>query len=215
MMKAFSIFTRPTLPSSQRVWALCLLVLGLGFGQSARAQGDGYLERCLSGHINNAACQNMIRNFWRHNSSMESAARATGLDPSLIRAVAAIESRFNSEARSPVGATGVMQIMPSTGRLLGVFDEEGLYHAPTNLLAGAQYLRKMYIEFGDWRLALAAYNAGPGAVRKYGYSIPPYTETQNYVVNVLYFYRLFKQAEQRALAQVQAKTASPAQTELR
>jgi soluble lytic murein transglycosylase-like protein len=86
------------------------------------------------------------------------------------------ESRFNPHAVSHKGAIGLAQLMPGTAALLRV--------DPTvpaqNLEGGARYLKQQYLEFGSWRLALAAYNAGPGAVKKHG-GIPPFQETQNYV----------------------------------
>lgn len=86
------------------------------------------------------------------------------------------ESRWNHKAVSHAGAIGLAQLMPGTAAGLRVDP-----HVPSqNLEGGARYLRKQYDTFGDWRLALAAYNAGPGAVKKYG-GIPPYKETKNYV----------------------------------
>nr|WP_244515885.1 lytic transglycosylase domain-containing protein [Pacificibacter marinus] len=86
------------------------------------------------------------------------------------------ESGWNPKAKSHKGALGLTQLMPQTARVLGVDP-----HDPKqNLEGGARYLRQMYNKFGSWRLALAAYNAGPGAVEKYG-GVPPYKETKNYV----------------------------------
>ncbi|MEP2921138.1 lytic transglycosylase domain-containing protein [Sulfitobacter sp.] len=86
------------------------------------------------------------------------------------------ESRWNHKAVSHAGAIGLAQLMPGTAAGLRVDP-----HVPSqNLDGGARYLRAQYETFGDWRLALAAYNAGPGAVKKYG-GIPPYRETKNYV----------------------------------
>lgn len=86
------------------------------------------------------------------------------------------ESRWNHKAVSHAGAIGLAQLMPGTAAILRVDP-----HVPSqNLEGGARYLREQYDTFGDWRLALAAYNAGPGAVKKYG-GIPPYRETKNYV----------------------------------
>lgn len=90
------------------------------------------------------------------------------------------ESGFNPKARSGAGAIGLAQLMPGTARELGV----NPYNATENLEGGARYLKQQYDKFGSWRLALAAYNAGPGAVQKYG-GVPPYKETQNYVVKIL------------------------------
>jgi hypothetical protein len=109
-----------------------------------------------------------------------SAAARHGVDPSLLAAVASQESGFNSQAVSPTGAQGLMQFLPSTAKGLGVnaFD-------PSSAIDGAaRYLSSLTQQFGSTPLALAAYNAGPGAVRQHG-GIPPYSETQNYVRSVL------------------------------
>lgn len=108
-------------------------------------------------------------------------ATAYALDPKLVEAVAWRESRFRLEARSDKGAIGVMQLMPGTARDLGVDPHDPVQ----NIRGGALYLRRMLSEFGgDVRLALAAYNAGPAAVRKHG-GVPPYAETQAYVTSIL------------------------------
>jgi soluble lytic murein transglycosylase-like protein len=86
------------------------------------------------------------------------------------------ESGWNSNAVSVKGALGLAQLMPATARSLGVDPHD----INQNLDGGARYLRRQYETFGTWQLALAAYNAGPGAVQQYG-GIPPYRETQNYV----------------------------------
>src|ERR1700749_4341518 len=104
------------------------------------------------------------------------------VDPALIKSVIANESSFNANATSPVGAQGLMQLMPETAASLGVKDP---YDPAQNVAGGTRYLRSLLDRFkGDTRLAVAAYNAGPNAVEKYG-DVPPYTETQNYVQNVL------------------------------
>lgn len=109
------------------------------------------------------------------------AARQNGLDPRLLAAVARRESRFTPSAVSPVGARGVMQLMPATARFLGVSDS---LDARQNIFGGAKYLRMLLDTFrGDLDLTLAAYNAGPGAVQKYR-GIPPYRETMAYVAAI-------------------------------
>lgn len=112
---------------------------------------------------------------------IEAAARETGLDPALLAAVASVESGFNPKAVSPKGAMGVMQLIPTTARSLGVSDP---FDPAQNIRAGARYLRSLLDRFGDLELALAAYNAGPNAVEAYG-GVPPYPETLSYVRVVL------------------------------
>lgn len=116
------------------------------------------------------------------------AARKYGLDPALIAAVIQQESGFNPNDESSVGAKGLMQLMDDTAAGLGVTDS---FDPAQNVDGGARFLRDMLDQFGgDLSLALAAYNAGPGAVQKYG-GIPPYAETQDYVPRVLDYYRQF------------------------
>lgn len=113
-------------------------------------------------------------------------ARRHGLDPDLVLAVISVESAFRKEAVSPKGAQGLMQLMPATARELGVKDA---FDPAQNLDAGARYLTALLEQFhGDVKLALAAYNAGPGAVKRHG-GIPPYRETRQHVEKVLERYR--------------------------
>lgn len=112
----------------------------------------------------------------------EEAASLYQLPVKLLRAVAKAESGFNPKAVSKAGAMGVMQLMPATARSLGVSDP---YDARQNILGGAKYLKQNLERFGgNISLALAAYNAGPGSVTKYG-GVPPYKETQNYVKTIM------------------------------
>ncbi len=109
-----------------------------------------------------------------------------GLDPELVRAVIRVESGYDPLALSRKGAMGLMQLMPATARSLAVRDP---YDPAENVRAGAAYLRRMLDVFdGDTQLALAGYNAGPEAVRRFG-GIPPYPETLSYVESVLRLYR--------------------------
>ncbi len=115
---------------------------------------------------------------------IETAARKYGVDADLVRAIGTAESNLNQDAISHVGAIGVMQLMPETAASLGVnpYDEQ------QNIEGGAHYIRQMLDHFnGNLHKAIAAYNAGPGAVQQYG-GIPPYSETQEYVGRVMDFY---------------------------
>jgi soluble lytic murein transglycosylase-like protein len=117
---------------------------------------------------------------------MAEAARHARIDPALIEAVVRVESGFDSGARSPKGAQGLMQLMPATARRYGVDDP---YDPAQNLLGGARYLRDLLDRFATLPLALAAYNAGEGAVERHGNAIPPYAETLAYVPRVLAHYQ--------------------------
>jgi len=109
--------------------------------------------------------------------------RRWGVNPSLVAAVAKVESRFNTRAVSSRGARGLMQLMPATGKRLGVQPAE-LFDPEKNLDAGARYLRELADRFGDdLSLVLAAYNAGEAAVAQYG-GVPPYRETLAYLQRV-------------------------------
>jgi hypothetical protein len=113
---------------------------------------------------------------------VEEAARRYGIRPELLGAMFNQESRFNPRARSNKGAMGIGQLMPGTAREVGVTDPWDPWQ---NIQGSAKYLREQFDTFGgDERLALAAYNAGPGAVKKYG-GVPPYHETQNYIKKIL------------------------------
>jgi soluble lytic murein transglycosylase-like protein len=110
------------------------------------------------------------------------------VDPLLLHAVIRQESGYRKSIRSHAGAIGLMQIMPATGASLGVATPD-LLIPESNVDAGARLIKKLYHKYdGNFRLVLAAYNAGEGAVKKYGNQIPPYTETQNYVKRVLAHY---------------------------
>lgn len=122
-----------------------------------------------------------------YRSTVRAAAQAYRLSESLLYAVMRAESNFNPYAVSRAGAQGLMQLIPSTARLVGVTN---VFDAEQSIQGGAKYLRMMLDRFGRVDLALAAYNAGPEAVERCG-GVPPYEETRNYVPRVLRYYREF------------------------
>jgi soluble lytic murein transglycosylase-like protein len=120
----------------------------------------------------------LLKSSGEMDQIINQAAQQYNLPATLIKAVIQQESNFNSNALSKSGASGLMQLMPSTARSLGVDD---IFDPEQNIMAGSKYLRQMLDKYnGNIELALAAYNAGPGNVDKYG-GIPPFEETTNYV----------------------------------
>lgn len=113
--------------------------------------------------------------------AISAAAERHGVDPKLLHALVIVESGYDPLARSPVGAAGLTQLMPATARELGVRDR---FDPVENLSGGADYLARQMLRFGDLRLALAAYNSGPGRVARLG-RIPDIPETQAYVASVV------------------------------
>ena len=127
---------------------------------------------------------------------VEKAAHDNNVDPLLVHSVIRVESNYNPYALSPKGAQGLMQLMPGTARDLGVSNS---FDPRQNIEAGVRYLKYLQDLYKDDRLALAAYNAGPGAVQKYN-RIPPYPETQDYVNRVGQQYGAAKKAAAQHLA---------------
>jgi soluble lytic murein transglycosylase-like protein len=115
-----------------------------------------------------------------YSELIASISEAHGVDPNLVRALIQVESGYRPRARSPKGAKGLMQLMPSTAREYKVRDP---YDPKANIAAGVQHLKNLIETYGV-ELALAAYNAGEGAVKKFN-GIPPYRETRNYVTRIL------------------------------
>lgn len=138
-------------------------------------------------------------NFKAVKHHMRESSQAYNLDFELLQALIATESGFDANAVSPKGAVGLMQLMPPTAQRYGVSGdaktpiEKKLTDPKTNIRAGSRYLRDLINMFpGKLELALAAYNAGEGAVQRYGNKIPPFKETQNYVVTVMQIYTQLK-----------------------
>ncbi len=141
---------------------------------------------------------------------VERSARAHQVDPLLVHSVIQVESNYNPYAVSQKGAEGLMQLMPSTSRMLGVTNS---FDPVENIEAGVKYLKYLQSMYHDDRLALAAYNAGPSAVSKYS-EIPPYPETQNYVERVGQRYRAAHEAAAAAAPEARAaEAADPQSTE--
>ena len=131
------------------------------------------------------------------------AALRQGLEPEFVRSVARIESNLRQDAVSNKGAIGLMQLMPGTAALLGV----DAHNAEDNILGGAKFLRELLLKYnGDAALALAAYNAGPGAVERYN-GVPPYLETHKYIIRVLQEYKKLQDAN-KAKAEVKTPNAT-------
>ena len=135
-----------------------------------------------------ASIRHLEDNQKRYTHLIDRVARELSLDRNLIHAVVRVESAYDPLAVSRAGAVGLMQLMPATAKRYGVRDSRN----PTqNLYAGVLHLRNLIVQFNDVTLALAAYNAGEHAVIGYGYKVPPYPETQDYVRKVLAFYRQY------------------------
>jgi soluble lytic murein transglycosylase-like protein len=119
---------------------------------------------------------------WQFENLISEHSRLNGVRSDLVRAVMQVESAFNPNAISPKGAMGLMQLMPATMRQYGV---RNAFNPAENVRAGVAYLRDLLDRYSNnEELALAAYNAGPGAVDKHGQAVPPYRETRNYVAKI-------------------------------
>lgn len=146
---------------------------------------------CLRGYQKTASCHRMIVNYWQHAPAIERIARQEGVEPELLKALIAYESRYNHQAVSPAQASGLTQVMPTTALGMHVHPSS-LFIPEVSIRTGARYLRQMYNQFGRLDLALAAYNAGPRRVSRAGNRVPRIAETQHYVRNVTALYVEFK-----------------------
>lgn len=137
-----------------------------------------------------------------------------GVDPAIALSIAKTESGFRHEARSAHGAVGVFQLMPSTAKRMGY----NAYSLNDNIRGGIMYYKSMYKMFGSMELALAAYNAGPGNVKRYNNKVPPYAETKRFVARIMNDYHNFKANPDPAMVNASKpkptvqKAAAPAQT---
>lgn len=130
-----------------------------------------------------------LENFSKIENKIRECSFKYNIPPSLIKAIIEVESDFNPVCVSKKGASGLMQLMPETAKGLGV---RNIFDIEENIEAGVKYFKMMLERFNNsYELALAAYNAGPGAVEKYG-GIPPYPETQNYVIKVMRLWEKYK-----------------------
>ena len=111
-----------------------------------------------------------------------------GVDPAIALSIARAESGFRHEARSSHGAVGVFQLMPSTAKRMGL----NAYSLNDNIKGGIMYYKNMYKMFGSMELALAAYNAGPGNVKRYNNTVPPYAETKRFIAKIMTDYNRLK-----------------------
>ena len=133
---------------------------------------------------------NWVKNQKKFDPTIRSVAKIYKLPYALVHAVITAESSYNPNAISKAGAVGLMQLMPETAKQYGVKNRRD---PRDNIYGGSRYLRHLLKLFkGNLRLALAAYNAGEGTVKKYGNKIPPYKETQNYVRKVIKYYKKYK-----------------------
>jgi soluble lytic murein transglycosylase-like protein len=159
------------------------------------SSGNGAFENVLSkfnpDNMDKSAIQHELEGI------IQGQAKAQNMDASLIKAVVKAESGFNPNAVSSVGAQGLMQLMPGTANGLGVQDS---FNPSQNVAGGTKYLKNLVEKYHSVPLGLAAYNAGPGAVDKYG-GIPPYKETQNYVKKVLQYQQQFNLLNPEEVAQ--------------
>lgn len=120
-----------------------------------------------------------------YSALIRDSAQRHRLDPRLLTAIIHVESRHRPDARSRKGAVGLMQVMPATGARYGVHHTRQLFDPAVNIDVGARYVSDLMDSFGSLELVLAAYNAGEGAVMRYGNRVPPYPETRGYVRQVM------------------------------
>ena len=163
---------------------------GTASASSSSTNFDAQLAQAQGGATPTATTASLGFGDSAYSNLIDASAAKYGLDPSVLKGLIKQESGFNPAAGSPAGAQGLTQLMPATAASLGVTDT----HDPAQSIdGGAHYLRMQLDRFGgDYMKALAAYNAGPGAVQRFG-GVPPYAETRTYVTNVLSYANQFRQ----------------------
>jgi soluble lytic murein transglycosylase-like protein len=166
-------FRPPTPPSTSAEFGSALTALS---GQITPSGTEGFRPMSISGLGLESNANSGLRQLARRS------AQDAGVDADLFEALISAESGFNPTVKSRAGAMGLSQLMPDTAKSLGVNDP---FDPAQNLRGGATYLRQMLDRFGDEKLALAAYNAGPGRVEQAGNQVPNIAETQRYVQKVL------------------------------
>lgn len=154
-------------------------------GTTRTVQTNTPLERYIRDYTGQQAFENVLAGANRYKETIAKAANTYNVPEKLIAAIMKQESNFNPNVVSTAGAVGLMQLMPGTAKYLKVQDARD---EEQNIMGGTKYLRQMLDQFGqNTEIALAAYNAGPGNVKKYN-GIPPFKETQNYVKKVLNYF---------------------------
>lgn len=162
---------------------------GYGYGYGYGARGYGNTNSYADATYGN------VYDPWGYSVEpyvgiIREASKRTGINDALLKAVIRAESSFNPLAVSRKGAVGLMQLMPDTAKRYGVRNR---LDPNANIHAGAQFLKDLMYQFdNNLTLSLAAYNAGEGAVRKHGNTVPPYQETKRYVAKVLHFYNQYR-----------------------
>jgi soluble lytic murein transglycosylase-like protein len=182
-----------------------ILIVGMVLPSRGETQGVGFDREYLLPVANSAArgpklivrLREGVKKPFRVNKAnqklytpaIDRIAKKHRLDPALVHAVISVESGYNPRAVSPKGAMGLMQLMPATAERFGVKDP---YDPTSNIDGGVRYLRWLMKHFKNPRLAVAAYNAGENAVKQYKNTVPPYPETQHYVIKVLNLYMYYR-----------------------
>ncbi|HET7268349.1 MAG TPA: lytic transglycosylase domain-containing protein, partial [Oleiagrimonas sp.] len=151
-----------------------------------------YIDTCAACSLHSSIDWSRVPlNLTAYSKAVSKAAKDSGVSPAFLRAIIHAESAYDPNALSSAGAQGLMQLMPATASSMGVADA---FNATQNIQGGARYLAALLKDFhGDHKLAAAAYNAGPGAVRKYD-GVPPYPETEVYVKRVGTLYQRYAKA---------------------